>query len=259
MNENKLTINTIEEALYFKPLKRSISSAEVDQLKKFNLRWCSKCRRTLNPNNFHNGQYHCKECGSKYRKKYNKENPNYQKEYKLRNPEKWRTYQGEYARRFRRENRDYYNERDRKWRKKWGKNYRKMPHVKFRHRVSSMIARVKNGKCGIKTLRILAVSSIKEFINLMTLKTNNKNWISDGYNLDHIWQVGWFSKSSITHPKEVCLLINHHRNLRPLSKEENFMRSDVDFSPLNKKDFNLYSPYLNEDIKEKIKSYFSIS
>jgi hypothetical protein len=244
----------------FKPSSASgiLSKQEKLDLQAYHKAWCPNCQTVKDESDFWKGQRTCVECCKIKRKEWLAKNPNYAKEYKARDPEKWRKYSTEHNKKFRQENREYYNERDRKWRREWQKKYRaNSPTYKIRHRLRESFRRFKNGKGGKKTFDVLGVESLEHFITLMSSKTNNPNWLTDGYHLDHIWQTQWFSQAAIQNPEIVFALINHHSNLRPLPAQENISRSHTDFSPLQKEDFPKFAPYLNPDIRQKLEEFFN--
>ena len=246
----------------FENFKPSLPSGILSRQEKLDLQaygkaWCPTCQTVKNESDFWKGQRQCITCGKIANKKWKSDNPSYNKEYKDRDPEKWKKYSAEHNKKFREENREYYNERDRKWRKEWAKKYRaNSPIYKIRHRLTESFRRFKNGKGGKKTFNVLGVESLEHFISLMSSKTDNTNWLTDGYHLDHIWQTQWFSQAAIQDPETVFALINHHSNLRPLPAQENISRSHADFSPLQKEDFPKFAPYLNQDIKQKLEELF---
>jgi len=241
----------------FKPRNQKISKDEILLLASFGKKWCAKCSTVKPLDSFHKNQHTCIECSKISKKNWYNKNKSYGKKYKNKNKEKWREYDRIWHLRYRNENREKYNEQDRKWRSKWYKTYRQKTHVKFRHRLGMMVLRIKNGKAGRKTMSILGVKNQNEFLSLMNLKSSNKDWIKDGWELDHIWQVQWFSELSKVFPEEICSLLNHHSNLRPISKIENYKRNTLDFSPLKERDFAKYKKYLNKDILQKISDYFT--
>lgn len=246
----------------FENFRPSLPSGILSKQEKFLLqshgkRWCAKCETVKEESDFWKGSCRCKPCSKEDAKNWKNKNQNYGKEYRERNPDKWRDYSTKYNKKFRQENRDYYNERDRKWRREWSKKHRQTPTWKVRHRLRESFRRFKNGKGGRKTFDILGVESLEHFIVLMSSKTSNPNWLTDGYHLDHIWQVQWFSDAALRDPETVFALINHHSNLRPLPQEENISRSYSDFSPLVKGDFPKFAPYLNESVRLKLEEYFS--
>jgi hypothetical protein len=128
------------------------------------------------------------------------------------------------------------------------------PIFKLKTNMRRMILRVIKGKSQ-RSIYYLGVCSIEEFFSFMNMKTNNPQWLQDGYHLDHIWQVHWFSDFLLKDKEKACLLINHHSNLRPLSPEENLKRNKKDFKPLLFKDFLKYKEFLNSDILNEIQNY----
>jgi hypothetical protein len=128
------------------------------------------------------------------------------------------------------------------------------PEFKLIKTIRRMINRVLTTK-NQKSIYYLGVKSAEEFIDLMNQKTSNKNWIKEGYHIDHIWQVHWFSEALKENAEKICLIINHHSNLRPIQAEENLIRSKQDFSILKYEDFAKYKDYLNISILEEIKLY----
>lgn len=128
------------------------------------------------------------------------------------------------------------------------------PIFKLQLNIRRMILRVIERKTQ-RSFSYLGVSSIEEFISLMDGKTDNQNWKQDGYHLDHIWQIHWFSDFLLKDKESATLLINHHSNLRPLPQKENLKRSKKDFEPLLFEDFLKYKDFLNPEILEEILSY----
>lgn len=248
----------------FENFKPSLPSGRISKQEKLNLqacgkKWCSTCLTVKDESNFWKGQRStCIECGKIKKREWEIKNPNWHKKYRALDPEKWKKYRSEYMKKLRQENRNNFNERDKAWRKEWNKKYRATSVVhKMRHRLTQSFRRFKNGKGSKKTFDVLGVESLEHFITLMSSKTNNPNWLTDGYHLDHIWQVHWFSQAYIQNPETVFALINHHSNLRPLSIQDNKGRSHTDFSPLQKEDFPKFTPYLNPDIRQKLEEFFN--
>lgn len=104
---------------------------------------------------------------------------------------------------------------------------------------------------------LIGLDSYEKFMETMSLKCQNPNWALDGYEIDHIWQVNWFYFPEDCHHL-VCGLLNHHRNLRPLTATENKQRGKLDFSPLEFSDLPLYWPFLKNKVKLLILEHFEI-
>lgn len=241
----------------FKPRKQNQTSAEKKALAELGFAWCKRCATCKPLSEFFKNQVPCKICHKKIAQAYHASHPEYRRSYRFKNLERVRKYDTEWHREYRNNNREEYNKKDRIWRKEWGKEYRARPKTKFIHRIQVMLARMKGGKHGKRSWDILGVSCYEEFLRVLTDKTQNKNWFSDGWTIDHIWQIQWFSEKAILFPKEVSWTLNHHRNLRPLSAMDNFKRGDKDFSPLKSSDFEIYKPFLNNDILKEIEAYFN--
>lgn len=128
------------------------------------------------------------------------------------------------------------------------------PEFKLIKTIRRMINRVIATK-NQKAIYYLGVKYAEEFIDLMNQKTLNKNWIKEGYHIDHIWQVHWFSEALKENAEKICLIINHHSNLRPIQAKENLTRSRQDFDILKYEDFAKYKNYLNISTLEEIKLY----
>jgi hypothetical protein len=182
--------------------------------------------------------------------KWNEKNPDYFKTYrKEKNKERC-----EYNKKWREENRERYLE------------VRKAAHLREKiknpdayvlmNRIRASFSRVVKSKKSKTCLYYSGCSSIEEYIAFLSEKTDNKNWIRDNYQVDHIWQLNWFSKELQAEDLEKCLLlINNHKNLRPLNSSENGIRSIVDFSPIKIEDLGLYENYLVPKIKMAILFY----
>lgn len=106
-------------------------------------------------------------------------------------------------------------------------------------------------------LNAVGVSSTSEFVQIMADKCGEPNWMFEGYDIDHIWQVNWFEFNEKTLGFSLKLL-NHHSNLRPLTKGENRRRSKTDFGPIKFEDVPKYWPFLKNEIKDKMLVYFGI-
>lgn len=108
---------------------------------------------------------------------------------------------------------------------------------------------VKKAQKSQTALLYTGCESIEQFITTLSQKTENSNWIKEGYHIDHIWQLNWFDERFFIEDfHTVALVFSNHSNLRPLQKNENLSRSLLDFSPLNKNDFEKYKPFLKEKI-----------
>lgn len=136
--------------------------------------------------------------------------------------------------------------------------------TKFTNRIRASFLRLIKNRKSFTALTFSGCSSIEDFIFRLTQKTDNPNWIRDKYEIDHIWQVHWFSDFCLKNLqdedkiKEVCMLIHHIDNLRPLKRELNIGRSHSDFSILDKNDLPKYEAYLNEDKLISIKKFFNL-
>lgn len=236
---------------------------------------CSKCKIEKTDDNYDkskitkNGLYStCKSCRKEYREKnkellksknkeyYDKiknteEHKNKAKEYYLKNRSKKIKYAKEY---FERNRSEVINRQN-----VWSKRKQEYDHsFKLTNKIRRIIRRTLEGRKS-KSIEYIGVSSVEDFIRIMTDKCDNKNWIADNYHLDHIWQVHWFSNSLKDNPEEISKLIHHHKNLRPIPKEENCNRPKNDFSCLDLSDFPIYEKYLNSNILENIKTHFKLT
>jgi hypothetical protein len=232
---------------------------------------CSKCGIEKNKNEFgqcknvKSGLYpSCKECRKKYRienqellKQKNKDYYNGVKE----NDDflnKRKIYYQKNKNKIIKQSKINYNKNRNLYNKK--RNLRikfrleNEPEFKLIKNIRRMINRVITTK-NQKSIYYLGVESAEEFIDLMNEKTSNKDWIKNGYHIDHIWQVHWFSEALKENTEETCLILNHHSNLRPIPAEENFIRSKQDFDILKYEDFEKYKNYLNINILQEIKLY----
>jgi hypothetical protein len=235
----KLKSVSITDLQNFRPQNpKRVSITENKALKELGYKWCNKCKKIITIEDFGNYAY-CKECTKKYIKRY--------KDLDFPSDNK-RSF---YARKY------HQSEKGKLTTKQYRKFKMENPAFKLRLNLSNMIVRVlKNNKT--KTyLDYLGVDSCEDFISLMSAKTSNKNWLTENYHIDHIWQCHWFSEKILDNAEFISRLINNHKNLRPLPAKENFSRDRFDFIPLKKEDFPLYKDYLNPDIKEKIEIYFS--
>lgn len=122
-------------------------------------------------------------------------------------------------------------------------------------KIRSMIPRtIKGRKC--KSIHYVGVETPKQFLDIMSTKTNNSNWINDKYQIDHMWQVHWFEDALRNSPETVSMIIHNHSNLRPIPAIENINRDKFDYTCLSSKDLEKYKPYLNKDILQQIENYF---
>jgi hypothetical protein len=125
-------------------------------------------------------------------------------------------------------------------------------------KIRAMIIRtIKGRKC--KSVYYVGVNTPEEFLNIMNSKCNNPNWISDKYQIDHIWQVHWFTDALEKDPENVSKIIHNHKNLRPIPASENINRDKYDYTSLCIEDFEIYKPYINKNILIQISDHFSIS
>lgn len=111
----------------------------------------------------------------------------------------------------------------------------------------------------LKAVEYTGSTSHEEFISKMNDKTNEKNWVLMGYQLDHIVQQNWikeFAAMNKDNPDVVGFLINNHSNLRPLPAEENNYRSKWDVTVFdNLASYEKWKPFLNEKIKNAYNFY----
>lgn len=94
----------------------------------------------------------------------------YSKEYRLKNIERIRSWQRE----------------DRK--KKFSSN----PELFILDRIRHSVQRITDGRKESRSLEYVGCSSVEDFLNKLSEKTDNKQWITDGFQVDHILQVHWF-------------------------------------------------------------------
>lgn len=114
---------------------------------------------------------------------------------------------------------------------------------------------IKNSAKLSRSLNYTGCSSVISFLEEMNKKSGNPNWIQDGYEIDHIWQIHWFSEycsNNLDNIEKLAFLANNHSNLRPLRKELNQGRSRFDFSFITNESFSVMKEYLNEEISAKI-------
>ena len=186
----------------------------------------------------------------KSRKKWLKKNPNYNKEWRNRNPDKVKKYLKDYnlshkeilrirARKWREENPEKNMELKRIWRsknkervnecynKRYHSKYKKDPQFKLaknlRHRVNKVLLGINRSK---KTLDLLGVSSVGEIkIYLENLFKDGMNWNNygnKGWHVDHIRPLDSFD---LTIETERLKAFNY-KNLQPLWAIENLSKSN---------------------------------
>ena len=194
----------------------------------------------------------------------------YMKDQYAKNPELFRKR----SRKSYQRNKEKEKVRTNNWRKKNQEKYNNFPSVKNKlenekfqrkfvkkYRVKTQlrnaISRIISGRSGRRTLSIIGLSSLGEFIEKMDSICENSKWHEDGYHLDHIWQMHWFDFENHD-PSELCSVINHWSNLRPYPPESNLTRKRLDFDPLKKEDFDKYKKFLKEDVALMIIEYFNL-
>jgi hypothetical protein len=153
---------------------------------------------------------------------------------------------------YRENNREHFREYKRNYeaeRRKSDPTYR--AYCKILSCVRRFSIKGKNGR----SLQYIGVSSAEEFISILSEKSNNPNWMQDGYHIDHIWQINWFDITD-DNWSELCWIVNRHQNLRAVPSYENLTRGHYDFSPLCREDFEFYGPYLKKSIYDQIALYF---
>lgn len=107
------------------------------------------------------------------------------------------------------------------------------------------------------TIVYTGCTSTLDFCLKMNQKTDNPNWVSDGYEIDHIMQRNWFRNFIDSNPdkiEDVCMIFSHHSNLRPLLSKENRARSFYDFFECETLIENNRA-YLNKDLLVKFDFY----
>lgn len=228
-----------------------------------------------------------RESNVRCRKKNLKKRLAYERQYRKDNKEKIKS---NYTK-WRKENREHFNEYHRTWDKKTRrenpekarekkKKYAKANPEKialYRKRVYEkkkvknptffLIERIKrtirliitkNTNKNHTTLFYTGCKTIEEFLEKMTEKTLNKNWLTDGYEIDHIMQRHWFNEFLLANPdsgEQVAEIMSHYSNLRPLSKIENTRRSQFDVSFVNEDIFNRFSKFWNKNIIDCARFY----
>lgn len=126
-------------------------------------------------------------------------------------------------------------------------------------RMRKIFRRICNGQKSKKSFEYIGVSSIEDFMLKMSQKTDNPNWLQDGYEIDHIWQINWVSdycNLNRVNRETLYGIVHSHRNVRPLKECENRERSQYDFSPLLKEDYPIYEQFLDERIRIGLKFYW---
>jgi len=107
------------------------------------------------------------------------------------------------------------------------------------------------------TIVYAGCSSPIDFCVKMNQKTDNPNWVSDGYQIDHMMQINWFREfidANLDKVEEICMIFSHHSNLRPLSREENMRRSLYDFFGCEEL-IEKNREYINKNILSKFDFY----
>lgn len=243
------------------------------------MKTCSQCSEIKDINNFLYQRTICKDCGKLERREYYlklRENPEkVAKQREINRIKSAKNYENRksYTKEWVANNKEKVAESKRIWSKKKREldpNYftskPKYPPSEFTKmgiRIRQSFRRLLNKVSSSTAFYYTGCSSMEDFIFGLSLKTENKNWIQDGYHIDHIWQVHWFSKffdencSNEDIVDELNKIIHNLKNLRPLPASENLGRDDLDFSPLEESDFSIYKPYLNENIKNKLINYFT--
>lgn len=211
---------------------------------------CSKCKTYKPLIDFKNGTHVCKQCAKQMYLNWKLRNPNYKDKYQEENKE----HRSKYIKKWREEHREQVKETGRKW---MALRCKTDPSWALMKRLRSSLRNLKNNRNSQRSLYYVGINSPEEFLTLMTNKTENKSWISDGWHLDHIWQIRWFSEALKNPADELIKAVSRHQNLRPLSPKENRLRDKFDFSPLDKNDFELYKEYLNKDVLEKMEKHFA--
>lgn len=167
---------------------------------------------------------------------------------KYRLSKKGKEVEKEYAQKYRKKNIDKiraYQREDRK--KKFSSN----PELFILDRIRHSVQRITDGRKESRSLEYVGCSSVEEFLSKLSDKTDNKQWITDGYQVDHILQVHWFKDYIRGNPSDVestSKVISHHSNLRPVSAEINAKRSYLDVSPITPESFLLVKYFLSEKI-----------
>lgn len=196
---------------------------------------------------------------------------------KLREKQRKRYYEKHdeiraYGRKWQKDNRDKCTASTMRWRHKSPENmkrhtatalaYQKRarennPEKFLIRKVRRHFRRIIKGIKAKKSFAYIGVSSVEEFVSILSAKTDNQNWIQDGYEVDHIWQINWINTDfSAEILEEINHIVHHHSNIRPLESSLNARRSYYDFSPLNKDDYLKYEQFLDEKTKIGLKFYW---
>lgn len=212
-----------------------------------------------------NKRSRCNQCERGYQKTSNSRRG---AERRKREREEWKNKNPDYFQKYRKENHAKRCEYNKKWiqdnreryllrRKTYREGFAKENPLlyKMMARITSSFTRILKVKKSQTCLFYTGCSSVEDFIKNLSEKTDNPNWIQDGWQIDHIWQLNWF-KEVLKRDENAYIVVSNHVNLRPLSAKDNLFRSPLDFSPIKKEDFAKYEPYLNEEIKLAILFYF---
>lgn len=206
-----------------------------------------------------------------------------EKNYREKNLEKRREYQRKrywekheeiraYDKKWRKENKDKCTAATLRWRHKSPENMKRhtetvmayqkkiketAPEKFLIRKMRRHFRRIIKGIKAKKSFAYIGVSSVEEFVVILSTKTDNPNWIQDGYEVDHIWQINWINTDFSTEIlEEINHIVHHHSNIRPLESSLNARRSYYDFSPLNKDDYPKFEPFLDEKTKIGLKFYW---
>lgn len=151
---------------------------------------------------------------------------------------------------YREKNRDNYRRYMREYRKR---QIQINPYFELTDRIRHAIRRILEKK-NSRSLSYTGCDSVREFYEKLSEKTENKNWLMDGYSLDHIFQVNWFSKflNSPEGGNDIegfMKILHHHSNLRPIEKMLNSKRSNIDIISVDSSLIDKFWEFLDERIK----------
>jgi hypothetical protein len=233
---------------------------------------CSKCGQVKSIEHFDkcklvkSGLYpSCKVCRKEWRASHKETTKIKDKEYydRIKDTEeykqKWDIYYAKNKEKIKSRVRAHYNDNrtimNKRANERKSKKYYNDESFNLLCKIRSMIPRtIKGRKC--KSIHYVGVETAKQFLDIMSTKTNNPNWINDKYQIDHIWQVHWFEDALRNDPEAVSRIIHNHSNLRPIPANENINRDKFDYTCLSLRDLEKYKPYLNKNILQQIENYF---
>lgn len=213
-----------------------VNKKEKEFLALNNCRWCARCKKAKDVEEFWPTQYGCKDCTKKLKLEWASLNPDYYADYRSVNKNRQAIAHADWFARNKekknQQNRDWYYANKDKTRERNKRNrevYKKDPQYKLRKALRQRIYSCLLGMKSKKTMELIGCDMAALKIHLESLFQEGMTWEnygnpngdhSDGWHVDHIKPCASFDLQDLNQQKE-CF---HYTNLQPLWGRDNIAK-----------------------------------